>query len=224
MGATRTAATSAEPYVPDDAGLDELRGAARDCHGCELYRNATQVVFSSGPPDARVVMVGEVPGDIEDRKGEPFVGPAGGLLNRAMAAAGIPPEQTYLTNAVKHFKFKADTRGKRRIHDKPSRAEILACRPWLRAEFALLRPRLVVALGATGAQALAGPAFRVTRHRGELLPWPDSAENPSDYPRSDPPARFLATVHPSAVLRAEDRHGAYTEFVADLRVASSALT
>jgi DNA polymerase len=214
---------SAEPYVPVHAGLDELRRAAVACHGCELYRNATQVVFSAGPRGARVVMIGEVPGDVEDRKAQPFVGPAGGVLSRAMAQVGITPEQAYLTNAVKHFKFHVDGRSKRRIHDKPNRTEILACRPWLRAELGLLRPRLVVALGATAAQALAGPSFRVTHHRGELLGWPETAEHPEEYPRSDPPARFLATVHPSAVLRADDRDAAYAEFVADLAVAASAM-
>jgi DNA polymerase len=213
--AARTA-TSAQPYVPDGADLSELRRAATGCHGCELYRDATQVVFSRGEVQARVVMVGEQPGDLEDRKGEPFVGPAGAVLNRAMAEAGISPAEVYLTNAVKHFKFRTEERGKRRIHDKPGRTEILACRPWLRAEFALLHPSVVVALGATAAQALAGPSFRVTQHRGETLGWPDVAEQPADYPRSDPPAVFVATVHPSAVLRAEDRDAAYVEFAADL--------
>jgi DNA polymerase len=214
--------TSAQPYVPADAGLDDLRGAATRCQGCGLYKDATQVVFSSGTPRARVAMVGEVPGDVEDRKGEPFVGPAGGVLMRAMQEVGITPDDAYLTNAVKHFKFHYE--GKRRIHDKPSRSEIVACRPWLRAEFALLRPEVVVALGATAAQALAGPSFRVTRHRGEKLGWPDAAEHPSDYPRTDPPAVFIATVHPSAVLRAEDRDAAYADFVADLGVVASVLT
>lgn len=215
--------TSAQPYVPDRAGLDELREAANACRGCDLYRNATQAVVSSGPADARVVLVGEQPGDVEDRKGEPFVGPAGGVLARALGEVGIPPEQAYLTNAVKHFKFYTRGSSKRRLHDTPKRTEIVACRPWLRAEFGLLRPAVVVALGATAAQALAGPSFRVTRHRGELMDWPDAAEHPDDFPRVDPPARFLATVHPSSVLRADDRDAAFASFVADLRAVASTL-
>jgi DNA polymerase len=218
--ATATA-TSAEPFVPADAGLDKLRTAATGCQGCGLYRDATQVVFSSGKPRARVAMIGEVPGDVEDRKGEPFVGPGGGVLSRAMREVGIAPEDTYLTNAVKHFKFHYE--GKRRIHDKPNRTEIVACRPWMQAEFAVLRPEVVVALGATAAQALAGPAFRVTRHRGEKMDWPDVAEHPADFPRTDPPAIFVPTVHPAAVLRADDRDAAYADFVADLTVVASAL-
>jgi DNA polymerase len=230
MAATRTATgterrkTSAQPYVPAHASLDELRQAAMSCQGCDLYRDATQTVFSSGPQDARVVLIGEEPGDIEDRKGRPFVGPAGGVLDRAMAEVGIPHETAYLTNAVKHFKFHRATGSKRRLHDTPGRTEILACRPWLRAEFDLLRPAVVVALGAVAAQALAGPSFRVTRHRGELLDWPAAAEHPDDFPAMDPPARFLATVHPAAVLRADDREAAFAEFVADLAVAATALT
>jgi DNA polymerase len=221
--ASRQPARSAEPYVPADAGLDDLRAAAHGCRGCDLYRNATQAVVSAGPIDARVVLVGEQPGDVEDRRGEPFVGPAGGVLTRALAQVGIPPEQVYLTNAVKHFKFYTRGSSKRRLHDTPKRTEILACRPWLRAEFGLLRPAGVVALGATAAQALAGPAFRVTRHRGQLMDWPDVAEHPDEFPRTDPPARFLATVHPSSVLRADDRHAAFAEFVADLAVLARAL-
>ena len=216
-------ATSAEPYVPVDAGLDDLRRAANACHGCDLYRNATQAVVSSGPAGARVVLIGEQPGDMEDRQGEPFVGPAGRVLPRALAQVGIPPEQAYLTNAVKHFKFHTDGRSKRRLHDKPNRTEILACRPWLRAEFGLLRPAVVVGLGATAAQALAGPSFRVTRHRGELMDWPEAAERSEDFPRSDPPARFMATVHPSSVLRADDREAAFAEFVADLEIVAATL-
>lgn len=203
--------------------MGDLRRAANDCRGCDLYRNATQAVVSSGPVDAPMVLVGEQPGDVEDRRGEPFVGPAGGVLARALAQVGIPPERAYLTNAVKHFKFHTRGSSKRRLHDKPSRTEILACRPWLRAEFGLLRPSVVVALGASAAQALAGPSFRVTRHRGELMDWPEAAEHPDDFPRSDPPARFLATVHPSAVLRADDREDAFAAFVADLRVAAGVI-
>jgi DNA polymerase len=166
-----------------------------------------------------MVLVGEQPGDVEDRRGEPFVGPAGAVLTRALAEIGLDQTQVYVTNAVKHFKFHLDARGKRRIHDKPNRTEIVACRPWLTAEFGLLQPKVVVALGATAAQALAGPAFRVTRSRGEPLPWPASAEHPDDFP-ADRSAVFLATIHPSAVLRADDREEAYAGFVADLAVAA----
>jgi DNA polymerase len=215
--------SGAEPFVPDDAGLAELRAAADGCRGCDLYRRATQAVFSSGPADAPIALVGEQPGDVEDRRGEPFVGPAGALLTKALGEVGVAPGQAYLTNAVKHFKFHESPRGKRRIHDKPGRVEIVACRPWLVAEFALLRPRVVVALGATAAGALMGPAFRVTRSRGELMAWPASAQHPEDFPQLDPPARFMATVHPSAVLRADDRKKAYELFVSDLAVAADAL-
>jgi DNA polymerase len=215
---------TAERFVPEPADLDQLRSAAPACRGCDLYRHATQVVFSSGPPDASVVMIGEQPGDVEDRRGQPFVGPAGAVLSRAMEEVGISPDHTYLTNAVKHFKFHPDSRGKRRIHDKPGRVEIVACRPWLTAEFRVLRPRVVVALGATAAQALAGSAFRVTKSRGQLLDWPEVAQHPEDFPVLDPPARFLATIHPSAVLRSDDRDAAYAGFAADLAVVAKALT
>jgi uracil-DNA glycosylase len=215
---------TAERFVPEPADLDQLRSAAPACRGCDLYRHATQVVFSSGPPDASVVMIGEQPGDVEDRRGQPFVGPAGAVLSRAMEEVGISPDHTYLTNAVKHFKFHPDSRGKRRIHDKPGRVEIVACRPWLTAEFRVLQPRVVVALGATAAQALAGSAFRVTKSRGQLLDWPEVAQHPEDFPVLDPPARFLATIHPSAVLRSDDRDAAYAGFAADLAVVAKALT
>ncbi len=216
--------TSAEPYVPQGAGLDELRAAARRCEGCALYQDATQVVFSSGEQRARVVMVGEQPGDVEDKRGEPFVGPAGALLYRAMDEVGIDRGDAYLTNAVKHFKFHRAGRGQRRIHQKPGRTEVVACRPWLRAEFGLLRPSVVVALGATAGQALAGPSFRVTQHRGELLAWPASAEHPDDFAGAPRGAHLIATVHPSAVLRAEDRDAAYADFLVDMRVVASALS
>jgi DNA polymerase len=216
-------APGAERFVPAKAGLGDLRDAAHGCRGCDLYRHATQVVFSSGPADASIVLVGEQPGDVEDREGEPFVGPAGNLLTKALTEVGVPPERTYLTNAVKHFKFHESPRGKRRIHDKPGSIEIVACRPWLVAEFAVLRPRVVVALGATAASALMGPAFRVTKARGELMPWPASARHSEDFPEIDPPAQFMATVHPSAVLRSDDRAAAYQAFAADLAVAAKAL-
>jgi DNA polymerase len=226
MTRTETAA-SFLPAIPAGGApartLDRLREAAAGCRGCDLYQGANQVVFSAGPPDAAVVMVGEQPGDVEDKAGEPFVGPAGRLLRRAMEEVGVDPDHTYLTNAVKHFKFHVDRGGKRRLHDTPKRTEIVACRPWLLAEFAVLRPRVVVALGAVAGQALVGPSFRVTKARGQLLDWPGTADRPEEYPSTDPPARLVATVHPSAVLRADDRDAAYAAFLADLTAAASVL-
>jgi uracil-DNA glycosylase len=211
---------TAQEFVPDGARtLEELKAAAPSCKGCELYADATQVVFGRGDSHARVVFVGEQPGDVEDQKGLPFVGPAGHLLRRAVDEAGMDPGHIYITNAVKHFRFQM--RGKRRIHQTPDRVHIVACRPWLVAEFALLKPEIVVALGATAAKALFGPAFRVTKSRGVLAPWPDSAEHPEDYPPVA--AQALATIHPSAVLRADDRDAAFAGLVADLKVAAGGL-
>jgi uracil-DNA glycosylase len=227
---TRSGAHTAQPFVPElrpggspARGLESLRAAADACQGCELYQGANQVVFSAGPPDAAVVMVGEQPGDVEDKAGEPFVGPAGRLLREAMEQVGIPAGDTYLTNAVKHFKFHRASGSKRRLHDTPKRTEIVACRPWLLAEFALLRPRVVIALGAVAAQALVGPAFRVLKVRGQVMDWPDVADHPEEYPTLDPPSRFVATVHPSAVLRADDRDAAYAAFLADLTAAGEVI-
>src|SRR4051794_27006311 len=172
--------TAAE-FVPQGADLDRLRRASLECRGCHLYENATQTVFSKGPVTARLVLVGEQPGDIEDRRGEPFVGPAGKLLDRALEAAELDPRDIYTTNAVKHFKHKATAARKRRIHATPDTTEIEACRPWLLAEFALLSPDVVIALGATAAKALFGPSFRVTKSRGVLMPWPASARHPADF-------------------------------------------
>src|SRR4051794_36825024 len=218
--------TAAE-FVPQGADLDRLRRASLECRGCHLYENATQTVFSKGPVTARVVLVGEQPGDVEDRRGEPFVGPAGKLLDRAIEAAGLDPAATYTTNAVKHFKFTPAAGGKRRIHATPDSREVGECRPWLVAEFGLLDPEIVVALGATAAKALFGPAFRVTKSRGMLLPWPASAYDPGQFERADDgghaSAYALATLHPSAVLRADDREAAYGGLVADLRVAAGAV-
>jgi uracil-DNA glycosylase family protein len=231
MADTRTA-PGAQQFIPPGADdLDALRAAAAGCRGCELYEPATQTVFGRGDAHARVVLVGEQPGDMEDRKGLPFVGPAGHLLRRAVDDAGIDPQHIYLTNAVKHFRY--ETRGKRRIHQTPDRVHIVACRPWLVAEFAQLDPEVVVVLGATAAKALLGPAFRVTQSRGVLMPWPDSAQRPEDFTKvpldatgkvgSVPPAQLVATIHPSAVLRADDRDKAYGGLVDDLTVAASAL-
>jgi DNA polymerase len=201
--------TGAEEYVPDKGGLTGLRKAVQDCRGCDLYRDATQAVFGEGPAKARVVLVGETPGDQEDKQGHPFVGPAGKLLDRALEEAGIDRAETYVTNAVKHFAF--TERGKRRIHQKPGRTEVVACRPWLLAELDTVRPDLVVLLGATAAQSLLGTGFRVTKERGRVVELPDRAE------------RAVATVHPSAVLRSDDREAAYRDLVADLRSAAAIL-
>lgn len=211
---------TAEEFVPDGARtLDELKAAATSCKGCELYEGATQTVFGRGDAHARVVFVGEQPGDVEDQKGLPFVGPAGHLLRKAVDDAGMDPRHIYITNAVKHFRF--ELRGKRRIHQTPDRVHIEACRPWLVSEFSLLRPEVVVVLGATAAKALLGPSFRVTQSRGKVLPWPDSAQRPEDFPVA--PAKLVATIHPSAVLRADDRETAYNGLVADLTVATRVL-
>jgi uracil-DNA glycosylase len=215
------APTGAQRWVPPDArSLDELKSAAAGCEGCQLYENATQTVFGRGAAHAKIVFVGEQPGDVEDREGLPFVGPAGRLLREAVDDAGIDPATVYITNAVKHFRF--ELRGKRRIHQNPGPAHITACRPWLVAEFALLKPEIVVVLGATAAKALLGPDFRVTRSRGALLPWPASAQHPEDFPVAE--IQALATIHPSAVLRADDRDAAYQSLVEDLRVAANALS
>ena len=219
---------SAAEFVPAHADLEGLRSAALGCHGCHLYENATQTVFSKGPVSSRLVLVGEQPGDVEDQRGEPFVGPAGKLLDRAVAEAGLDPAHTYTTNAVKHFKFTPAANGKRRIHATPDVREMEACRPWLVAEFALLDPEVVVALGATAAKALFGPAFRVTRSRGVLMPWPAAAAHPEEFDRGEDAGVdsvfALATIHPSAVLRADDRDVAFGGLVADLKVAASALS
>ena len=203
----------AEQWVPPHADIAGLRAAAPACRGCELWEPATQVVFSGGNPGARVAMVGEQPGDVEDRRGVPFVGPAGMLLQRAVDESGLPRDQLYVTNAVKHFRF--EQRGKRRIHQTPELAHITACRPWLVAELQAVDPDLVLVLGATAAKALLGPTFRVTKQRGEVLVRPTSLGE----------RRFLATVHPSSVLRVPDdaRDEAYAGLVADLRVAAAAL-
>jgi DNA polymerase len=206
---------------PTGVGLDGLRKAAAGCRACELWEPATQTVFGDGPETARVVFVGEQPGDQEDRKGEPFVGPAGRLLDRALGDAGIDRRDAYITNAVKHFRFTPTP--KRRIHQTPGPEHILACRPWLEAEFAVLQPEVVVCLGATAAKALISPSFRITKERGELRPWtPPGGDVDEDAPHQ---TWMLATAHPSAVLRVpdENRAAAYDALVADLRVVAGAL-
>jgi len=207
-------------WVPAGAGIDQLAIAARDCEGCELYKDATQTVFSKGSPTARVVFVGEQPGDQEDLQGAPFVGPAGRLLDRALEQVGIAPADSYVTNAVKHFRFQRATSGKRRIHQTPEQAHIEACRPWLDAELAILDPEVLVILGATAGRALIGPSFRVTQQRGLPIPMP-----PRDDEDAARQAGFMVpTVHPSAVLRADDQDRAFEAFVKDLRVAADLLS
>lgn len=196
---------SAAPFVPAKPTLRKLKIAAAGCTGCPLYKIGTQTVFGDGQPEARVLFIGEQPGNEEDLQGKPFVGPAGKLLDRFLGEAGIDRTQVYVTNAVKHFKW--EPRGKRRLHKKPSAREIAACRPWLEAEIQLLRPAVIVALGATAAQTLLGKDFRVTQHRGELIPSPLASH-------------VLATVHPSSLLRAPDedtRRSETARFVEDLR-------
>ncbi len=204
-------AVGAAAFVPPTRDLDVLRRAAASCRGCDLYRHATQTVFGVGPATARAVLVGEQPGDREDLKGAPFVGPAGEVFDRALRDSGIAREDVYVTNAVKHFKFVP--RGTRRIHQTPGATEIGACRPWLEAELATLRPRVLVCLGATAAKAIIAPDFRLLRHRGRFVESPLAP-------------RLLATYHPSAVLRADDEAGkasVYAALVEDLRLAASAM-
>lgn len=197
--------TTAAPLIPANPTLEKLRDAARTCRACNLWERATQTVFGEGAAKARVMLLGEQPGDREDLAGRPFVGPAGWLLDKALERAGIAREEVYVSNVVKHFNW--EPRGKRRIHKKPNQLQIAACRPWLEAELAVVRPEVVVCLGATAAQALLGKDFRVTRQRGQMLasslaPW------------------ITATVHPSSILRAPDdeaRHRETELFVADLK-------
>jgi uracil-DNA glycosylase family protein len=195
---------TAADFVPADHSLDVLREAACTCHGCALWENATQTVFGDGPLHAPLMLVGEQPGDVEDREGEPFVGPAGGVLDRALAAAGIDRDATYVTNAVKHFKWKPA--GKRRLHQKPSTTEVVACRPWLVAEVDAVQPDVIVALGATAARSVIGRPIKVTEQRGRVLQSPEGWT-------------VVPTVHPSSILRADDperREVQFGAFVADL--------
>ena len=196
---------TAAPFMPDALTITALRNAVQRCEGCPLHANATQAVFGEGTKSAEVMLVGEQPGDQEDRAGAPFVGPAGKLLDQALEDAGIDRRKTYVTNAVKHFKWKA--RGTRRIHDKPSWTEQMACRPWLEAEIALVKPTALVLLGATAAQSLLGKQFRVTQSRGMPL-------------ESDLADLVVATIHPSAVLRGDNRDELYAGLVDDLRIAA----
>ena len=198
----------AEEFLPDQPTIDRMRAAAADCKGCDLWRAATQTVFGEGSDHATLMLVGEQPGDREDIEGKPFVGPADRVLDTALESAGIPRAQVYLTNAVKHFRWVR--RGKRRLHEKPNSQQVRACRPWLEAEVKAVKPRLMVLLGATAAQAVLGPTFRVTRDRGKVLETPLGIAG-------------LATVHPSSILRSPDdesRDQAMDAFVRDLKVAA----
>jgi uracil-DNA glycosylase len=200
--------SSAHEFVPDTRSLAKLRAAAEYCQGCELFRRATQMVFGEGPAHARLMLIGETPGDQEDRDGRPFVGAAGRLLDQSLAEAGIDRTTVYVTNAVKHFKW--TPRGKKRLHAKPNSREVSACHPWLEAELAAVAPELIVCLGATAAQSLLGKSFRITRQRGEIL-------------SGFGPAPILATYHPSAELRTpeeERRRQMREEFTDDLRIAA----
>lgn len=211
---------TAGQWVPRGTGIEGLRAAATGCRGCELYEDATQTVFSAGSAAARVAFVGEQPGDQEDRLGEPFVGPAGRLLDKALVDAGIDRMDAYVTNAVKHFRFTQEGPGKRRIHATPGANHIDACKPWLVAELAIVDPEVVVCLGATAARALLGPSFRVSKQRGTLVPRlvRDPAESAAVQN-----GWLTATIHPSAVLRATDRDAAYEGLVADLRIVAELL-
>jgi uracil-DNA glycosylase len=205
-----TTGVSAAEFLPERLTLPALREAAAGCRGCHLWQVGTQSVFGEGTGSAGAMFVGEQPGDQEDRAGKPFVGPAGRVFDEALEEAGIDRTTVYVTNAVKHFKWQA--RGKRRIHQKPNWTEMTACRPWLEAELAVLKPRVLVLLGATAAQSLLGRQFRVTQHRGELL-------------ESDLAEAVIATVHPSSILRGEpsERDASFAAFVADLRVVAGLL-
>ena len=197
---------TAAPLVPPRPTLKKLRESAAGCKACPLWKTGTQTVFGEGSPRSQVMFVGEKPGDQEDKAGAPFVGPAGKLLDRALEEAGIDRSLAYVTNVVKHFKWKAQ--GKRRIHQKPNWAEIAACFPWLEAELAVVRPQVLTCLGATAAQALLGKQFRVTQHRGEPV---DSGLAPV----------VIATVHPSSILRADDREAEFAAFVSDLKTVAA---
>ena len=206
-----TTEVSAAEFLPDELDLAALREAAAGCRGCHLWENATQTVFGEGRLEAEVMLVGEQPGDQEDKAGEPFVGPAGRMLDRALEEAGIDRSLTYITNAVKHFKWVP--RGKRRIHAKPTWSELAACRPWLEAELAVVAPRVLVCLGATAAQGLLGKEFRVTKSRGQWV-------------ESDLAEHVTATIHPSAILRQRDddaREAEFANFVDDLKLVAKVL-
>jgi uracil-DNA glycosylase len=208
MGQQSLLDETAAELIPPRPSLKKLRDAAAGCKACPLWKSGTQTVFGEGSPKAEVMFVGEQPGDQEDQAGKPFVGPAGRLLDQALEQAGIDRSLAYVTNVVKHFKWKAH--GKRRIHQKPNWSETTACFPWLEAELAVVKPRVLVCLGATAAQALLGRQFRVTRHRGEPV-------------ESELAPVVIATVHPSSILRADDRDAELAKFVSDLKTVAAHL-
>jgi uracil-DNA glycosylase len=197
--------SSAADFLPKKRTLESLRAAARSCKGCDLYKNATQTVFGEGPKDASVMLVGEQPGDMEDRQGHPFVGPAGRLLDKALAEARIPRDEVYITNAVKHFKW--IQRGKRRLHQKPLIRQVVACKPWLEAEIEAIHPKVVVCLGATAAQSMVGRIVRITQERGKFLD-------------GDSGAAVFITIHPSSIYRLrekDEQEKEYRRFVAEMK-------
>jgi uracil-DNA glycosylase len=198
--------SSAADFLPKKRTLESLRAAARSCKGCDLYKNATQTVFGEGPKDATVMLVGEQPGDMEDRQGHPFVGPAGRLLDKALAEARIPRDEVYITNAVKHFKW--IQRGKRRLHQKPLIRQVVACKPWLEAEIEAIHPKVVVCLGATAAQSMVGRIVRITQERGKFF-------------NSDDGAAVFITIHPSSIYRLREKDAQekeYRRFVAEIKL------
>jgi DNA polymerase len=207
----------AGPWVPERLSLSAIRTSAQACEGCDLFRDATQAVVGDGLRDARLMVIGEQPGDKEDLAGEPFVGPAGRLLDRALEEAGIAASTVFRTNAVKHFRF-SGTRGKQRIHQSPSRWQVTACGPWLLAELEVVKPQVVVVLGATAGQAVFGPSFRVGAARGRAMGWEETKLE-----LTHPPETVVATTHPSAVLRSRQRDEDYAALVADLKVAAKTL-
>src|SRR5882724_5451698 len=196
---------SAEQFLPKRRTLESLRAAARSCKGCDLYKNATQTVFGEGPKDASVMLVGEQPGDMEDRQGHPFVGPAGRLLDKALAEARIPRDEVYITNAVKHFKW--IQRGKRRLHQKPSIRQVVSCKPWLEAEIEVVHPKVIVCLGATAALSMVGRTVRITQERGKFFD-------------TDSGAVVFITIHPSSIYRLrekDEQEKEYRRFVAEMK-------
>jgi DNA polymerase len=215
----RTRHPGARQFLPPGASLAGLATAVQDCRGCNLHERATQAVFGNGPQQAPLMLIGEQPGDAEDRKGAPFVGPAGRILDQALTSAGLARDQVYVTNAVKHFRWQADPRGgKRRIHERPDAGQVRACRPWLEAELAAVAPRLVVTLGATAGQALFGSAFKVTEVRGTAVSWQAPASGGGSRA-----VTVIPTIHPSAVLRAPDPDQALAGLTRDLKTAAAQL-
>jgi uracil-DNA glycosylase len=211
VGIKKPATSSARDFLPEEHTVETLRQAAQSCKGCDLYKNATQTVFGEGPQKASVVFVGEQPGDQEDRQGHPFVGPAGRLLDKALADAGIPREQVYVTNAVKHFKW--IWRGKRRLHQKPAIRQVAACRPWLEAELESVRPKIVICLGATATQAVLGKSVSITKERGKFI---DSSSG----------LLTFITIHPSAIYRQREKdqqEKEYRRFAEELKLVSRRL-